>query len=90
LEKIILCFGRVFSGTIRTQQEVCILGPNYIFGEKTDLTVKKIPGLVLIMANKIEGISEIPCGNTIAVQGIDKILNKKKVDQLPQIFQLIL
>jgi elongation factor 2 len=69
-------FGRVFSGTIRTQQEVYILGPNYVYGEKTDLAVKKIPGLALIMGSKIEGISEIPCGNTIAIQGLEKILIK--------------
>jgi len=69
-------FGRVFSGTIRAQQEVYILGPNYVYGEKTDLAVKKIQGLVLIMGSKIESIPEIPCGNTVAIQGLEKILVK--------------
>jgi len=44
--------------------------------KKTDLSVKKIPGLVLIMGSKMENIPEIPCGNTIAIQGIEKILIK--------------
>lgn len=30
-------FGRVFSGTVRSGEKVRIMGPNYRFGEKTDL-----------------------------------------------------
>jgi elongation factor 2 len=44
--------------------------------KKTDLTAKKIPGLVLIMGSKLENVPEVPCGNTVAIQGIDKILIK--------------
>jgi len=69
-------FGRVFSGTIRTQQEAYIMGPNYIYGEKNDFAVKKVPGLVLIMGSKIDNIAEMPCGNTVGVQGIEKIIIK--------------
>jgi elongation factor 2 len=69
-------FGRVFSGTIRTQQEVYVMGPNYVFGEKFDIAEKKVPGLVLIMGSKINPISELPCGNTVGVSGLDKVLIK--------------
>ena len=35
-------FGRVFSGTVSSQQKVRIMGPNYTVGKKTDLTIDKI------------------------------------------------
>jgi len=69
-------FGRVFSGTIRPQLEVRIMGPNFVFGEKSDLTIKKIPGTVLILGAKTENVPEIPCGNTVGISGLDKILIK--------------
>jgi elongation factor 2 len=69
-------FGRVFSGTVRPQQDVYILGPNYVYGEKSDMAAKKVPGLALIMGSKIDNIPEMPCGNTIAIPGLDKILVK--------------
>jgi len=69
-------FGRVFSGTIRPQQETYIMGPNYVFGENTDFATKKIPGTVLIMGNKLENVPEVPCGNTVCIQGLEKILIK--------------
>jgi elongation factor 2 len=52
------------------------MGPDYVYGGKTDLAIKKITSLALIMGSKIENISELPCGNTVDVQGIDKILVK--------------
>jgi elongation factor 2 len=69
-------FGRVFSGTVRPQQEVYIMGPDYVYGEKKDFVFKKIPGTVLMMGSKIENVHEVPCGNTVAIQGLDKILIK--------------
>jgi len=69
-------FGRVFSGTVKPQQEVRILGPNYVFGEKSELTVKKIPGTQLFFGPKIENVSFVPCGNTVGISGLEKILTK--------------
>jgi elongation factor 2 len=70
-------FGRVFSGTVKPQLEVRIMGPNFVFGEsKTDETIKKIPGTVLILGAKTENVPEIPCGNTVGIAGLDKILIK--------------
>jgi len=52
------------------------MGPNFVFGEKSDLTIKKIPGTVLILGAKTENVPEIPCGNTVGISGLDKILIK--------------
>merc|ERR1712130_258007 len=38
-----IAFGRVFSGTIKTGQEIRIMGPDYEVGKKKDLFVKKVP-----------------------------------------------
>jgi elongation factor 2 len=64
-------FGRVFSGTARGGQKVRIMGPNYIPGGTKDLFVKKIQRTVLMMAGKVAPVSEVPCGNTIGLVGID-------------------
>lgn len=64
-------FGRVFSGTARSGQKVRIMGPNYVPGKNHDLFVKSIQRTVLMMAAKVEPISEVPCGNTIGLVGID-------------------
>lgn len=69
-------FGRVFSGTVKSQQEVTIMGPDYVFGEKTDLFHKKIPGTVLILGAKTKSVVEIPCGNTVGIPGLDKTISK--------------
>jgi elongation factor 2 len=47
-------FGRVFSGKIRTGQEARILGPNYQVGKKTDLWVKNIQRVVIMMGRYVE------------------------------------
>lgn len=70
-------FGRVFSGTVRTGMKVRIMGPNYTPGKKTDLYVKTIQRAVLMMGSKVDPVSEVPCGNTIGLVGIDKYLVKQ-------------
>jgi len=52
------------------------MGPNYVVGEKHDIAAKKVPGTVLIMGSKVENISSVPCGNTVGVQGLEKVLIK--------------
>lgn len=69
-------FGRVFSGTVRTGAKVRIMGPNYIPGKKEDLFVKNIQRTVLMMGRYVEPIEDCPCGNTIALVGIDQYLLK--------------
>merc|ERR1719437_107354 len=64
-------FGRVFSGTIATGQKVRIQGPHYKAGSKEDLNVKNIQRTVLMMGRTTEQIADVPCGNTVALVGID-------------------
>jgi len=69
-------FGRVFSGTIATGQKVRIQGPHYKQGTKEDLNVKNIQRTVLMMGRTTEQINDVPCGNTVALVGIDQYILK--------------
>merc|ERR1712226_1441384 len=69
-------FGRVFSGTIATGQRVRIQGPHYKPGGKEDLNIKNIQRTVLMMGRTVEQIADVPCGNTVALVGIDQYLLK--------------
>jgi elongation factor 2 len=70
-------YGRVFSGTVRSGERVRILGSNYKYGEKTDLYEKNLGQVGVFMMGKApELVPDIPCGNTIAITGIDDYLLK--------------
>ena len=69
-------FGRVFSGTIATGQEVRIYGPDYTPGSKKDLFIKKVQRTVLMMGRYVEQMANAPCGNTIGLVGIDTYILK--------------
>merc|ERR1719337_276661 len=69
-------FGRVFSGTIATGQKVRIQGPHYKPGGKEDLNVKNVQRTVLMMGRATEQIADVPCGNTVALVGVDAYLLK--------------
>jgi elongation factor 2 len=69
-------FGRVFSGTVRAGMKARIMGANYTPGQKKDLYIKSIQRTVLMMGSRVEPVSEVPCGNTVGLVGIDKYLVK--------------
>merc|ERR1711988_1475027 len=69
-------FGRVFSGPIATGQKVRIQGPRYKPGSKEDLNVKSIQRTVLMMGRTQEQIVDVPCGNTVALVGVDGYILK--------------
>merc|ERR1740127_208752 len=69
-------FGRVFSGTIATGQRVRIQGPHYKPGGKEDLNIKNIQRTVLMMGRTTEQIADVPCGNTVALVGVDAFILK--------------
>merc|ERR1711988_547009 len=69
-------FGRVFAGTIATGQKVRIQGPHYKPGGKEDLNVKSIQRTVLMMGWSVEQIADVPCGNTVALVGVDQYILK--------------
>jgi elongation factor 2 len=70
-------FGRVFAGTVSSGQKVRIQGPNYTPGSKTDLHIKNVQRTVIMMGGKTEAVPEVPCGNTVALVGIDQYLMKQ-------------
>jgi elongation factor 2 len=69
-------FGRVFSGTVATGQKVRIQGPYYTPGKKEDLNIKSIQRTVLMMGRTTEQVRDVPCGNTVALVGVDQYLVK--------------
>merc|ERR1711990_1230189 len=69
-------FGRVFSGTIATGQRVRIQGPHYKPGSKEDLNIKNIQRTVLMGGRTVEQIADVPCGNTVALVGVDQYILK--------------
>merc|ERR1719174_3694426 len=69
-------FGRVFSGTIATGQKVRIQGPSYKPGGKEGLSLKTIQRTILMMGRTVEQIPDVPCGNTVALVGIDQFIVK--------------
>merc|ERR1719335_969512 len=69
-------FGRVFSGTISTGQKVRIQGPSYKPGSKEGLSLKTIQRTLLMMGRTTEMIPDVPCGNTVALVGIDAFIVK--------------
>ncbi|KAF5832095.1 elongation factor 2 [Dunaliella salina] len=71
-----LAFGRVFSGKIGTGNKVRILGPNYVPGEKKDLSIKAVQRTVLCMGRKQDAVENVPCGNTVALVGLDQFIAK--------------
>jgi len=70
-------FGRVFSGIVESGQKVRIMGPNYVPGGKNDLNIKSIQRTVIMMGGKVESVPNVPCGNTVALVGIDQYLLKQ-------------
>merc|ERR1719281_2271261 len=69
-------FGRVFSGTVATGAKVRIQGPHYKVGGKEDLHVKSIQRTILMMGRTTEQVQDVPCGNTVALVGVDQFILK--------------
>jgi len=69
-------FGRVFAGKIASGKKVRIMGPNYVPGKKTDLWVKNIQRVVIMMGRYNEQVSDVPAGNTCALIGVDQYILK--------------
>ena len=70
-------FGRIFSGTIGSGQKVRIMGANYKHGHHQDLFEKNVSQVGVYMMSRIpEYVADVPCGNTVAIIGIDEHLLK--------------
>jgi elongation factor 2 len=83
-------FGRVFAGRVATGMKVRIMGPNYVPGQKKDLYTKSVQRTVIWMGRRQESVEDVPCGNTVAMVGLDQFITKnatltgeKEVDAHP-------
>ena len=50
--------------------------PNYVPGKSNDLNIKNVQRTVIMMGGKVEAVPDVPCGNTVALVGIDQYLLK--------------
>lgn len=69
-------YGRVFSGTIAGGDKIYILENYTPETDKCHLKEHTVTRTVLIMGSKSEPIPDVPCGNTVGLQGIDKFMIK--------------
>ncbi|KAF9620660.1 hypothetical protein IFM89_013960 [Coptis chinensis] len=69
-------FGRVFAGKVSTGTKVRIMGPNYVPGQKEDLFTKSVQRTLIWMGKKQESVEDVPCGNTVALVGLDQFITK--------------
>ena len=71
-----LCFGRIFSGTIVSGTNVRILGPDYRPGSTSDLQVKNVTSVGVMVGDRCISMARVPAGNVVALTGVDKCLLK--------------
>merc|ERR1719262_639567 len=64
------------SKMVPTSEKGRIQGPHYKVGSKEDLNVKSIQRTVLMMGRTTEQIADVPCGNTVALVGVDQYILK--------------
>ncbi|CAI9772822.1 unnamed protein product [Fraxinus pennsylvanica] len=82
-------FGRVFAGRVSIGLKVRIMGPNLSW-ERENLYVKSVQRTVIWMGKRQETVEDVPCGNTVALVGLDQYItknatltNEKEVDAHP-------
>jgi elongation factor 2 len=69
--KAFYAFGRVFSGTLSYGQKVYAIG-----GSKKEESSKNVQRLVPMSIRSTDNLEYCPCGNIVALQGIDSLLVK--------------
>ena len=66
------CFGHVFSGTVATRTEGEVPGPT----AGQDARKTSMPRALMMMGRATEQITDVPCGNTVVLVGMDQFLLK--------------
>jgi elongation factor 2 len=70
-----LAFGRVFSGTAESGQRVRIITPNNNLDDSNKLRIN-LTSCVCMIGDKAVSFDQVPCGNMIALSGIEKYILK--------------
>ncbi|KAI3960861.1 hypothetical protein MKW92_045441 [Papaver armeniacum] len=70
-----LALGRVFSGKVKTNMRVRVMGPKDIHQQsrKTSTSVEKIR---LLLGQSLVTVEELVCGNIVAIDGLDNCISK--------------
>eukprot|EP01084_Bolivina_argentea_P110146 196740_1 len=71
-----IAFGRVFSGTLKTDDTIHILQSDYQKNKKKDLIGCKIQQIVIMMGKTAETIKECPAGNLCGIIGNDEFMSQ--------------
>ncbi|XP_078431914.1 elongation factor 2-like [Wolffia australiana] len=59
--------GRVFSGRVSASMKVRIIGPNLM---------TSVQSTVIWMGKRLESVEDVPCGNIVALGGLDQFISK--------------
>lgn len=68
--------GRVFSGRIKLGERVKVLGENYSLEDEEDMAVEDVTGLKVLNARYEVGLTSVPAGNWVVIEGVDNIISK--------------
>jgi len=71
-----ICYGRVFSGTVKTGAKVFVLGKDVSEPGSKSIRKSTISNSFLLKGKDYEACSSLPCGNIVGLAGIDKSLLK--------------
>ena len=74
--KQLTAYGRVFSGTVRAGDQVYVVGPTYVPGEKGDVFKVKIRDVVTVMGGRTVRAEQAMAGQLVGLEGIDRCLAK--------------
>ena len=83
-------FGRIISGTIKSGEQVKVLGENYTIEEQEDMVVQKVQKLWILQAGgrfKIE-VDKALAGSWIAIEGLDQSITKTATITSPEVEEL--
>jgi U5 small nuclear ribonucleoprotein component len=69
-------FGRVFSGTLQSNQQVKILGENYTMQDEEDSRYCQIGRIWIFNARYRVELNRIPAGNWVLIEGIEQSIVK--------------
>jgi U5 small nuclear ribonucleoprotein component len=69
-------YGRVFSGTLQSNQQVKILGENYTLQDEEDSRYCQVGRIWIYNARYRVEVNRIPAGNWVLIEGIDQSIVK--------------
>lgn len=78
-DEVFLAFARVYSGTLRVNDKILVLGPKHTpnnVGNSPYITEITIKHLFLLMGRNLETVEVVPAGNIVGIGGLDSTIFK--------------